>query len=159
MIQQFEKRIEVCVADPGVLNWPEVVDGFLQSIDPSLAGLWAVDPVRFDGMIRQIAAQVPLVDWGMRDMMWKHGADSPSGFMAAVQAYNNEEIVSKITCRVLVVDGTADEFSQGRRLYDALDCPKDYLLFTAEDTGLQHCQVGAQGIAAERIFDWLDANL
>jgi len=75
--------------------------------------------------------------------------------------YPNPEAFNRATCRVLVMDGEAEEFSAGqaRKLYDALRCPKDYMLFTAEDTGLVHCQTGALAVATQRMFDWLDEYL
>ncbi len=33
------------------------------------------------------------------------------------------------------------------------------MLFTAEDTGLLHCQTGALSVASQRMFDWLDENV
>jgi hypothetical protein len=33
------------------------------------------------------------------------------------------------------------------------------MLFTAEDTGLLHCQTGALNVASQRMFDWLDENV
>jgi pimeloyl-ACP methyl ester carboxylesterase len=155
----FEKRIKVCVANPGVLSWPDIVSGFLGQIDPELTDLWKTDPVAFNNLIGSISAQVPLVDWGIRDMMWKHGADSPAGLMVGMQAYSNKDFVSKITCRMLVMDGAADEYSQGRDLFEALASQKDYMFFDANDPGLQHCQVGAQASSSARLFDWLDENL
>jgi hypothetical protein len=155
----YERRIKVCVANPGVLSWPDIIDGFFAQIDPQLIDLWKSDPQGFDARIAAIAAQVPLVDWGIKDMMWKHGADSPAGLMAQMQAYSNRGIASKIACRTLVMDGAADEYSQGRDLFEALACPKEYMMFGAEDPGLQHCQVGAQAASSARLFDWLDENL
>jgi hypothetical protein len=95
----------------------------------------------------------------MRDMMCKHGADSPAELMVEMQAYSNKDIVSKISCRTLVMDGAADEYSQGRDLFEALASPKKYMFFDATDPGLQHCQVGAQASSSARLFDWLDENL
>ncbi len=155
----FEKRIKVCVANPGVLSWPDIVYGFLGEIDPKLTDLWKTDPEGFNSLIASISAQVPLVDWGIKDMMWKHGADSPAGLMVQMQDYSNKDIVSKINCRMLVMDGAADEFSQGRDLFEALESPKEYMFFDARDPGLQHCQVGAQASSSARLFDWLDGNL
>jgi dienelactone hydrolase len=155
----YEKRVKVCIANPGVLSWPDIIYGFLGQIDSQLTNLWKSDPQGFDARIAAIAAQVPLVDWGIKDMMWKHGADSPAGLMAQMQAYSNRGIVSKISCRMLVMDGAADEYSQGRDLLEALACPKEYMMFGEEDPGLQHCQVGAQAASSARLFDWLDKNL
>jgi hypothetical protein len=57
------------------------------------------------------------------------------------------------------MDGAADEYSQGRDLFEALTCKKEYMFFTAEDPALQHCQVAAQASSSERLFDWLEENL
>ena len=92
-------------------------------------------------------------------MMWKHGADSPAGLMVQMQSYSNKDIVSKITCRMLVMDGAADEYSLGSDLFEALAGSKKYMFFEANDPGLQHCQVGAQASSSARLFDWLDENL
>lgn len=155
----FEKRIKVCVANPGVLSWSDIIYGFLGAIEPRLATLWQSNPDEFNTLIAAIAAQVPLVDWGIKDMMWKHGAKSPAELMVQFQAYSNREIVSNITCKMLVMDGAADEYSQGRGLFEALVCPKEYMWFDAADPGVQHCQVGAQAASSTRLFDWLDKNL
>jgi len=155
----FEKRIKVCVANPGVLSWPDIISGFLGQIDPKLNDLWKTDPDGFNTLIAAISAQVPLVDWGIRDMMWKHGAETPAELMLQMQEYSNKDIVTKITCRMLVMDGAADEYSQGHDLFEALTCPKEYMFFEANDPALQHCQVGAQASSSAKLFDWLDENL
>ena len=53
---------------------------------------------------------------------------------------------------------TAEAFTvgQAKLLFDALTCPKDYLLFTEEDTAQLHCQEAAQAVANHRMFDWVD---
>lgn len=155
----FEKRIKVCVANPGVLSWPDIISGFFGQIDPRLADLWKTDPAEFNRLIDSISTQVPLVDWGMRDMLWKHGAASPAGLMEMIQLYSNKDIVSNISCRMLVMDGAADEYSQGRDLFEALAGNKEYMYFNFADPALQHCQVGAQATSSARLFDWLDENL
>jgi alpha-beta hydrolase superfamily lysophospholipase len=155
----YENRIKVCVANPGVLSWPDIISGFLGQIDPKLNNLWKTDPEGFNSLIASISTQVPLVDWGIRDMMWKHGAETPAGLMTDMQAYSNKDIVSKISCRMLVMDGAADEYSQGKDLFKLLSCPKEYMCFEATDPALQHCQVGAQASSSARLFDWLDENL
>jgi pimeloyl-ACP methyl ester carboxylesterase len=155
----YEKRIKVCVANPGVLSWPDIISGFLGQINPQLATLWKSNPDEFNNLIAAISAQVPLVDWGIRDMMWKHSAETPSDLMFMMQDYANKDIVSKISCRMLVMDGAADEFSQGKDLFEALSCPKEYMFFDSNNPALQHCQVGAQASSSERLFDWLEENL
>lgn len=155
----FEKRIKVCIADPGVLAWKDVIYGFLGQFDSELTNLWKSDSDKFNTRIAEISAQMPLVKWGINDEMWKHGSTSPAEWVAETSAYSNREIVTDITCKMLIMDGAADEWSQGKALYDALICPKDYMMFGADGPGSQHCQVGAQAWSSECIFDWLDKNL
>jgi hypothetical protein len=82
--------------------------------------------------------------------------------MMEVKKFDNTPIVDQITCRMLIMDGEGEVFSAGQaqKLYDALNnCPKDYMLFTAEDTGLLHCQNGAAAVAMRGMFDWLDQHI
>jgi hypothetical protein len=99
------------------------------------------------------------VDWGIRDIMLKHGAKSSAELMVQMQAYSNKNIASKISCLMLIMDGAADKYSQGRNLFEALACPKEYIFFKACDPVLQHCQAGARASSLARLFDWLDENL
>jgi hypothetical protein len=44
-------------------------------------------------------------------------------------------------------------------VYEALTCPKKYILFTAEEGAEEHCQCGASALSNQRIFDWLDETM
>jgi len=69
-----------------------------------------------------------------------------------------KDVASHITCPILIVDseGDRDLPGQSRRLYDALNQPKDLMLFTKEEGAEEHCQMGAILISNARILDWLD---
>lgn len=155
----FEPRLEVCVANPGVVSWRDIVFGFIGSFDPRLTDLWRTDPAAFDAIIARLSQEVPLLGWGIADTMWKHGVASPAAMMAELDAYTNEDVLDRIHCRMLLMDGEADDFSQGAAMQAALRCRTDRIVFTAGDTGLQHCQVGALAVSNQRLFDWLDENL
>ena len=157
----FEKRITVCIANPGVLNWGESIYTNLEGYSPGITKLLATDPKAFDAWVEQFLASAALYRWWFKDSAWKHGATSPSDMLLKLKEFDNTAIVDKITCKVLVMDGEAEEFSAGqaRKLYDALKGPKEYMLFTAEDTGLTHCQAGALAVSGQRMFDWLDGNI
>ncbi|NQZ95802.1 MAG: alpha/beta hydrolase [Myxococcales bacterium] len=157
----FEKRIQVCVPNPGVLNWSESFFAAMEHFSPGLVQLLDADPAGFDAAVSEAVKGDALLSWGIRDLMWKYGGSSPSVAMGNVRKYNNEETVDQISCDMLIMDGTAEEYSvgQAKRLYDAVGSPKEYLLFTAEDTGLVHCQAGATAVAAQRLFDALDPRV
>lgn len=160
----FEKRIKTCVANPGVLNWGASVTGYLSAISPEIAAAAQNvenDPTAFNAAIAEVVKIAPQLQWGITDEMWKHGVQTPAELLIRLKQFNNEPIADKITCQVLIMDGEAEAWSvgQAKMLYDALKCPKDYMLFTAEDTGLVHCQTGAQSVATHRLFDWLDEHI
>ncbi|MCX5803731.1 MAG: hypothetical protein NTU69_09435 [Proteobacteria bacterium] len=48
---------------------------------------------------------------------------------------------------------------QAIQLYNALTCPKDFILFTEKEGAEEHCQIGANVISNERILDWLDDTM
>jgi hypothetical protein len=155
----FEKRIKICIADPGVLNWAGAMYEHFEGY--GLLELLEVSPGAFNTAAEELTRAWPTAKWWFRDAAWKHGANSPAELFAKLEDYNNEAIVDRISCRMLVMDGMAEEFSPGqaKKLYDALQCPKDYMLFTEEDTGLVHCQAGAPSVASQRMFDWLDEHI
>ncbi len=160
----FEKRIRICIADPGVLNWGKSVSDYLANASPDLAMALdkvETDPETFNRLMAEFAKQSPQMQWAITDEMWKHGVKTPADLIIDLKKYNNEAIVDKITCQVLVMDSESEAWSTGQAkpLYDALKCPKDYMLFTAEDTGLVHTQTGAHAVATQRLFDWLDEHI
>jgi Alpha/beta hydrolase family len=154
----FERRIKLLIPNPGVLNWGAASFASFDRFLPGVLPLLDEDPAAFDATIYQVMEVVPLIRWYVRDAMAKHGVTSPSELMFELRAYDNEPTVDRITARTLVMDGTGEAFSVGeaKKLYDALRCPKDYLLFDAEDTGLLHCQEAASAVANHRMFDWVD---
>jgi hypothetical protein len=154
----FERRIKLLIPNPGVLNWGQAMFDQFHQLFPDAMPLLDTDPQAFDAAMAELMDAVFLYRWYMRDSMSKHGATSPSDLMFKLREFNNEPTVGRIRCRTLVMDGTGEVFSAGQAklLFDALTCPKDYLLFTEEDTGLLHCQEAAQAVANHRMFDWFD---
>ena len=50
-----------------------------------------------------------------------------------------------------------DDFPGGPKMvYEGLQCPKNYILFTEEEGADDHCQIAALALSNQRIFDWLD---
>jgi len=78
-----------------------------------------------------------------------------------MRQYTMEGVAEKVACPTLVCDAEKDHFFAGqpKKLYDALACPKTYLLFTALDAAEEHCHEGAALLLNQRVFDWLDETL
>lgn len=137
----FEKRIKVCIADPGNISWGGSIISALQTVSNL-----------------QTHELPPEMKNLVRDYAWKHGvSDSVKEVIQALQAYDNTSVVDKITCETLVMDGT-EELAQGQaqKLFEALQCPKHYMLFDETTTAQLHCQMGSYATASEYLFDWLD---
>ncbi|MGW4199505.1 alpha/beta hydrolase family protein [Streptomyces sp. NPDC004726] len=154
----FEKRLKVCIANPGVLRWGESIRA---NLPPSLTEALAAGPETFNATVSTMASHAPLVDWFVRDSSWKHGVSTPYELFREFDACDLTEVAGGIECETLVMDGVEENFSAGqaRQLYDALTCPKEFMLFDQTSTAQLHCQNGGTATAAEFTFDWLDGRL
>lgn len=150
----FEKRIKLCIADPGSLSWGDsIINHFPAAMRPALVGSESARRT-----FAWLAEHTP-VEWLIRDYAWKHGVPAHEVF-TTLQAYDNTPIVGQIECQMLIVDGTEEMARpQARQLYDALGCPKHYLLFDEATTAQAHCQIGAYATAIEYLFNWIDDHL
>ncbi len=99
--------------------------------------------------------------WSISQGMWTLQANSMFDLVQKMQQYTLDGIAGQITCPTLICDAADDHAFAGqpKMLFDALICPKTFLLFTAEDAAEEHCHAGATLLLNQRIFDWLDETL
>lgn len=153
----FDKRIKVCIADPGNPSWGDSIIGhFPTLISQILLGK------RGDFLRRSLTSildRLPFMKWLLRDYAWKHGVSTQEVFQI-LQKYDNTSILDKVTCETLIIDGTEEIVrGQAKKIFDALKCPKDYILFDEITTAQLHCQIGGYATASEYLFDWIDERL
>lgn len=150
----FEKRIKLCIADPGSVSWGEsIINHFPPPLRQAIVG-----PEIVRRAFAWMAEHTPL-EWLIRDYAWKHGVQNEDVF-TTLQAYDNTSIIEKIECHMLVTDGTEEMARpQAERLFAALQCRKDYLLFDEQSTAQAHCQIGGYATATEYLFNWIDEHL
>ena len=154
----FEHRIKICIVNPGYVN----VYGILRDmLTPTLANLYEQDPKEFDRKFLELTRYDVGIRWGMNHGMWVFGGKTPSEFLSKLKDYDCSGIIGQIRCRMLVMDGTRESWGAGqaKMLYDRLNCPKDYMLFTEEDSAAGHCQSRAPALSTQRLFDWLDEQI
>lgn len=135
----FEKRIKVCVADPGNMNW----GGHFADIFERVMKLPSLFRPKMVGQL-------------MDDYAWKHGV-SKDEIIEELRKYDNSGILDMINCRMLVLDGTA-EMNKGdaKIFFDSLkSCQKEYKLFDEKSTAQCHSQMGGYGPASEFLCDWV----
>lgn len=140
----YEKRIKLCITDPGNMDW---------------GGAIAENLGKIEKMPKMMIPQS--LHTMVADYAWKQGVEnSVKAVVEELQKYNNTNIIEKITCKMLVMDGTAEvSFGEAEKLYKALKCPKEYMLFDNETTAQNHCQMGGYSIASETLLDWIEENL
>ncbi len=157
----FDQRIALCIANPGVLSWWEATCAHFERFLPGVLSLLRSQPELFDRAIHRLADGWPTAAYWLRDVQWKHGAGSPSQVFQKLSEFDNTPIIEKISCPVLIMEGTAEDASPGQsqKLYDALKGPKHLMMFTEEEAAPLHCQAGSVALAAQRLFDWLDENV
>ncbi|MBA0263965.1 alpha/beta fold hydrolase [Stenotrophomonas maltophilia] len=133
----FDKRIKLCITDPGNISWGrEIIKQLEPLADRPLAEL----PEQLRNLVS--------------DYAWKHGVpNSIKDVVQALQPYDNSAILDQVTCETLVLDGTGEVFHGAKSFYDALQSPKEYLLFDESSTAQSHCQIGGYATATEYIFD------
>ncbi|MCZ7665248.1 MAG: lysophospholipase [Thermoleophilia bacterium] len=90
---------------------------------------------------------------------WITGQNTLEGTLEVARRMTLEGIADRITCPLLVVHGENDrllpvEIAQ-RTIDAAINSPVRKLkIFTAEEGGVEHCQVDDGRIATEYISDW-----
>jgi dipeptidyl aminopeptidase/acylaminoacyl peptidase len=154
----FEHRVAACIANGGVF------DMFEPNLTRSGATLEEITefllkmPDQYDAAVMEQMKTDAYLRWGNQHGMWVFGVKTPAEFAKKMLKFNMRDSADKIKCHMLVVDSEADHAfpGQAKKLYDALKCPKDFILFTVEEGAELHCQVGMWTLAGQRIFDWLD---
>jgi pimeloyl-ACP methyl ester carboxylesterase len=153
----FEHRIKACIANGGVYDfYDNVIKKIPGNVEEILSDTKASEEFNKD-IFTTMETDIT-VGWFFGNGMWVFGAKSPIELIKMLKPYSMKNIVDNITCHMLVVDSERDMDmpGQAKQLYDALKCPKDFMLFTGEEGAEEHCQIGASMISNERILNWLD---
>lgn len=153
----FEKRVRVGVVNGGIFDFHEVCmhgakDSELDSLQKAK---------EFDEAVLQIMKENTKVRWAIAQGLYTFGCQSPSEWLKKTRDYRLEGVVERISCPMLVVESEADTKVQGQstKLFEALVCPKTFMLFTAAEGAGEHCQIGSPALSNERIFSWLEQHL
>ena len=155
----FEDRIAACVLYNGVYDgYDAFASGFPQSLLIAVENGNANVANTVINILSDIDANMR---FNIKHGMWTTGTNSPFELIQSSKKYSVKGIAQKIKCPTLVLEAEKDDSFPGqpRMVYDALTCPKKYILFTSEEGAEEHCQSGAPAISNQRIFDWLDETL
>ena len=152
-----EHRLAACIADaaldaPGLQasrSFPKELQDQLATGDPAV-----LKPI-FDTFM-----QDPTMAFVLKRGMLVHGVSTPWDYIRAFAPYTLEGIADRIRCPTLLTEAENDRRrGGGKQLYEALTCPKEYILFTDAEGAGEHCEAGANSLFHQRAFDWLDEVL
>ncbi|MET0453803.1 MAG: alpha/beta fold hydrolase [Mycobacterium sp.] len=140
----FEHRIAACIAYDGVFTMADALP----------------DPLDDELIARRAEASTSL-RWVLSNALWTLGVTTAQQLIDEFRKYDLTAVVDRIACPTLVCEAENDQFFQGQpaRLYEALQCPKTFLAFTAAEGAGEHCHEGALTLFHQRMFDWLDDTL
>lgn len=147
----FEHRLAACIA----------VDGLFSFGPAEQVGQDVPSEEEMEAWFEQELPRNLSMRWAIGQGMWTMQATSPVDCAQKMRQYTIAGVAEKVTCPMLVCDAEKDHFFAGqpKKLYDALTCPKTYMLFTTQDAAEEHCHEGATLLLNQRIFDWLDETL
>jgi hypothetical protein len=93
------------------------------------------------------------IKFNIRHGMWTTGVNSPFELIMNSKYYTLKNIAQNIKCPTLVLEAEKDDSFPGqpRQVYDALVCPKKFILFTSDEGAEEHCQCGPPALKSEDI--------
>ena len=153
----FEHRLGACIADAALFD-PAALSNKMFPADIANAltknDVAVLEP--FFNKLQENTTQRFILGRGM----WVHGAATPWEYFKMFQAYSLADIAKNIQCPTFVDEAENDRRrGGGKELYNALQCPKEYVLFRASEGAGEHCEAGAREVFFQKMFDWLDPIL
>ena len=149
-----EPRLAALVVDPGQFDMGAPVAARLgplmeQVHDP------AAD-TQFDALL-----ELPALEAVFAPRITTHGVSGVRAYCEDMLRYTSAATVGRIACPTFVTDNETDVVStgQGKVLFDHLECPKAFRLFTKDEGAEGHCEGMAPIVFWDAAFDWLDASV
>ncbi|WP_145027011.1 S9 family peptidase [Paenibacillus sp. Y412MC10] len=153
-----EHRLAALVANDGMFSFRfgEMGRRFHQGSDEE----WN-DPSFLEAFMHSLMEKSINVRWAVENGKFTFRVSSIQELVAATEPFSLEGAAGLIQCPTLVCEAEADHFFAGQpqQLFQALNCPKTFMLFTAEEGAEEHCQFGALLYFNHRMLEWLDGVL
>lgn len=156
----FEHRLAACIANGGIFDFmgfrrPENItrEEFFQFA--------ARNPDEYNRLSVEMMKQSSQIKWAIKHGMRVFHAKTPAEYLVKAESYYLDKVASNITCPTLIIDSEEEAFFQGqaKRLFEELNCPKEYKFFTIEEGASVHCQEGGKLLANDYILNWIEKVL
>jgi hypothetical protein len=95
---------------------------------------------------------------------WFTGTETLEEALAVTRRTKLEDVIEKLTCRLLVVHGEDDVqvgLDQARKTYDGAvsSAARELKIFAAAEGGSAHCSVDNPSVAVDYMADWVAESL
>ncbi len=159
----YEPRVHRVIADDICSDYYEVT---LKSTKPlvqaELSAALKIGADRaVDAALGRAMKENPFIDWGVHQGMLVTGSKTPSEYLGKLPPIRTGDVSPLIKQDVLVMGGAEDFCIPLHQFYDQIRMLTDARsltarLFTREEQGHQHCQIGNLGLQHRVIRDWLE---
>ena len=146
-----EHRLAALIADGGVYSFYDPIAARLP-VDPL-----SLDADQLEAAMNAVAQQSKDARFFLNQARMCFGVQRVRDLFEAIKGFDVTE-ADKIRCPTLIADAEEEHLLPGeaRKLFERLTCPKTFTLFRAAEGAEIHCQVAAESIGTQRLFDWLD---
>ncbi len=156
-----EPRIAALIADPG--TW-SIADGFRSMIVHKLGvppeaatDLGALNQAIIDKMDAFIRGNRQLYWKVVQRGFWVHGVSDLRAYLASAELFTMRGRANLIRCPTLITKAEGDMLAaDAEAFFDALQCPKTLMRFSAAEGASGHCEMGNRSLLNGRALDWLD---
>ncbi|WP_133128691.1 alpha/beta hydrolase [Legionella nagasakiensis] len=151
----FEKRLAGLICDPGQMN----IAGSLHRILPKeiQSQFEQGKQENVNAFFYELFSRDKMKEFYFLSRMNTHGVKTPYDYLQEIKQYTFNHVAKNIRCPTLVCDNPHDKISnRGNILYDALECDKTYVAFTARWGAGMHCEADGNGQFQRVMFDWLN---
>lgn len=156
-----EPRIAALIADPG--TW-SIAEGFRDvvvrrfGVAPEAASdLGALEQTIIDKMDAFIRSNRRMNWKVVQRGFWVHGVKDLRAYLASAEFFTMKERAKLIQCPTLITQAEGDALSaDAGTFFDALECPKTMMHFSAAEGAGGHCEMGNRSLLNGRVLDWLD---
>jgi len=158
-----EPRVRRVVADDTDTNHLEVMLGLVKpSVRATLTALLRMGADHaIDRLFERASKESAVSAFGVQQGMLVTGSKTPSGYLKQLQLYHTDDVSPLVEQDVLLLGGTEDFCIPLHMFHDQIRMltgsrSVTARLFTREEQGQQHCQIGNLGLQFRVIRDWIE---
>ena len=157
----FERRVQRVIAYDVMTDFHECLTHQLpQAVRPLVGALEHTGPL-MDALMNIASTKRAVIQWGLQQAIRVFGVKTPHEALQAARAYRTAYVSSRVTQDVLLLAGAEDHYvpldqlwTQARTLTHVRSLTAR--VFTRQEQGQAHCQVGNLPLAIDVICRWLD---